>query len=166
MFKELLVAKKSVIVQKWIEQVLKTYSSETSNFLKLEKNQFSNPVGFTIRSNAEVIFNEFIAETNFEKISSALNDIIKIRAIQDFSPSKAVAFVLLLKKIIYDELEDDLKDKDIFYEFLRMESIIDRIALMAFDLYMDCREKVNQIRINQIKSGSISFMDKIGNQNQ
>ena len=116
--------------------------------------------------NAEVIFNEFIAKTNFEKISSALNDIIKIRAIQDFSPSKAVAFVLLLKKIIYDELEDDLKDKDIFYEFLRMESIIDRIALMAFDLYMDCREKVNQIRINQIKSGSISFMDKIGNQNQ
>ncbi|MEJ2506824.1 MAG: hypothetical protein P8Y81_11250 [Ignavibacteriaceae bacterium] len=39
-------------------------------------------------------------------------------------------------------------------EFSKLESTIDRIALIAFDLYMEAKEKVFKIRVNEIKAGS------------
>ena len=83
-----------------------------------------------------------------------MNDIIKIRAIQNFSPSSAIGFVFSLKKVIRDELGAELLEKKNVAEFSKLESTIDRIALIAFDLYMEAKEKVFKIRVNEIKAGS------------
>jgi len=37
-------------------------------------------------------------------------------------------------------------------EWLKFQSRIDDLALQAFDIYMDCREKICEIRINQAKT--------------
>lgn len=151
MLYELLLKYKSSIVSKWVKQILDSYSSESSNFLNQEKNQFNNPVGSIISTNAQSIFDEIISDANFKNITLLLNDIIKIRAVQDFSPSEAVGFVFLLKDIIRKELDDELTLEKVLDEFMELNFVIDKTALIAFDLFMEAREKVFQIRMNEAR---------------
>jgi hypothetical protein len=151
MLYELLVKNKSSIVSKWIKLILDSYSIESSKFFNMEKNRFSNPVGNIISTNAASIFNEIVGNRDFEKISLLLTDIIKIRAIQDFSPSEAVGIVFLLKKVIREKLNEEINQEKIFDEFAELEFVIDKTALIAFDLYMESREKVFQIRMNDAR---------------
>ncbi len=151
MLHELLIKYKSSIVSKWIKLIIDSYSIESSKFFNMEKNQFSNPVGSTISTNAERIFDEIVGSRNFQNITLLLTDIIKIRAIQDFSPSEAVGIVFLLKKVIREKLNEEINQEKIFDEFAELEFVIDKTALIAFDLYMESREKVFQIRLNDAK---------------
>ncbi|MBT8383972.1 MAG: RsbRD N-terminal domain-containing protein [Ignavibacteria bacterium] len=141
----------SSIVNKWIKLILDSYSTESSNFFNLEKNQFSNPVGNTISNNAVSIFDEIVGSRDFDKITLLLTDIIKMRAIQDFSPSEAVGFIFPLKKIIREEFSKEINQQKLFDEIAELETVIDRVALIAFDLYMEAREKVFQIRMNEAR---------------
>ena len=151
---ELIKKNKTEIIKNWTRFILETYPVEVSKFLEMKKDRFSNPVGFAISNTAESIFNEIVGERDFEKIKLLLNDIIKIRAIQNFSPSSATEFIFSLKKVMRDEIEDELSEKKNVVEFSKLESVIDRIALIAFDLYMEAKEKVFKIRVNEIKAGS------------
>ena len=117
------------------------------SFLKREKSQFANPVGLTISTEIETLYDEIISGDNMEKISSCLDSIIRIRAVQDFKPSRAVAFVLQLKQIIKEELGSGHSD-----EMRVLDSRIDEIALLAFDIYSACRQKLSEIRVNEVKS--------------
>lgn len=157
MIKELIADKKSTIVNNWIQSIFATYPSETSNFLRDQKNRFSNPVGHAITVCAENILNELIRNFDLDKIKIDLQDLIKIRAVQDFSPSQAVAFVFLLRSSIISELEAEIKNENIFEELALIESQIDQVAMAAFDLYMEAKEKLFQIRINEIKSRSLNI---------
>ncbi len=152
MFKDLLVNKKSSIVDSWIKLIVETYPLRTSNFLKAQKDRFSNPVGYTIADSAEKIFEEIINGRDTERIKTFINDIIKIRAVQDFSPSQATGFIFSLKKIIRNELEQEFIERKFLTDIIDIESYIDNVALIAFDLYMDAREKTFKIRLSEIKS--------------
>ena len=154
MLKELLNQKKSKIVSNWIELIFNSYPAEAENFLKLKKNQFSNPIGYTITTNTEKIFDELINDYDLEKIKLLLDDIIKIRAVQSFSPSQAVYFLLDLKKAIRDECKAELINKNVSDELSDFELIIDKMLIIGFELYMEAREKVFKIRVNEIKSRS------------
>jgi hypothetical protein len=156
---ELLNKKKNAIVSNWIELILNSYPAEAANFLKLKKNQFGNPIGHTITTNAEKIFSELINKRDFENIKTLLDEIIKIRAVQSFSPSHAVGFILDLKKAIRDELKIELNEKDISDDLLNFELLIDQVVLLGFDLYMESREKVFKIRVNEIRSKSFKAID-------
>ena len=81
-----------------------------------------------------------------------LDKIISIRAIQDLSPSKAVAFIFLLKTAIRKELQQEILEKGILEELLELESRIDGLALLCFDIYMKRREKLYEIRTNEAKT--------------
>jgi len=159
MINELLNKKKSAIVRNWIELILDSYPAEAANFLKLKKNQFSNPIGYTITTNAEKIFDELINKRDFGNIKSLLDEIIKIRAVQSFFPSQAVGFLLDLKKVIRDELKVELAEKIVSDELTNFELIIDQVMLIGFDLYMESREKIFKIRVNEIRSKSFKAVD-------
>ena len=151
MLYELLVKNKSSIVRKWIKLIIDSYSIESSKFFNMEKNRFSNPVGNIISTNVASIFDEIIGNRDFEKICMLLTDIIKIRAIQDFSPSEAVGIVFLLKRVIREELNKEINQEKLLDEITELEFVIDKTALIAFDLYMESREKVFHIRLNDAR---------------
>ncbi len=157
MIKQILKNNKPAIVEDWIDAIFETYPPETSRFLKQQKDKFSNPVGFTISNCAERIFDEIINDNNPDVINCSLNDLIKIRAVQQFSPSSAAGFMFLLKKIIIRKLNNILKNTESLNEFFEIETRIDDAALAAFDLYSEAREKVFQIRVNEIKLNSGNY---------
>ena len=144
---KILAEKRSKIIKKWRNAVIKSYPEDGQGFLKREKSQFANPVGLTISTEIETLYDEIISGDNMEKISSCLDSIIRIRAVQDFKPSQAVAFVLQLKQIIKEELGNDHSD-----EMRILDNRIDEVTLLAFDIYSACRQKISEIRVNEVKS--------------
>jgi hypothetical protein len=155
MIKELILSKKEVIVRNWIQSIIDTYPAETSGFLGEQKNQFSNPVGYIISQTAENIFESIIHGKQNLEIKILLNDIIKVRAVQNFSPSMAAGFIFSLRDIILDALEIEIRNENQFKEFWEIEIEIEKVALIAFDLFMEAREKIFDLRIKEIKNGMV-----------
>ena len=101
----------------------------------------------------------------------ALEEIIRSRAVQDRTPGESVSFVFLLKDVIRNELKNQMNDKEMVSELAKLDSKIDNLACQAFNVYTGCRERINQIRINEIKRDRDNanrllerFIRKYGNQ--
>ena len=151
----LLVEKRVAIFQRWLDLVLATYPLETTNLLRKEKNEFANPVGQTISHGLSGLYDEVArhAEVDPEKVSPILDRIIRIRAIQDFSPAQALAFIFHLKKVVREELDSEIRESSISpEEWIAFETKIDEVGLLAFNVFMACREKLYEIRINEVKN--------------
>lgn len=160
--RNLLHKKRSRIVKKWCDIVLETYPQESQSFFKRQKDRFANPVGQTISEGIASIYDELLEKRDSDKISLFLDNIIRVRAIQDFSPSEAIGFVFGLKKIIKEELEDEIQDGQFTEELAAFDSRIDALGLLSFDIYAACREKIADIRVNEIKRRSSTLLKMTG----
>jgi hypothetical protein len=150
--KDLLSRNEATILKRWFDLILDTYPTDTAALMRKEKNQFTNPVGATISREIEVVFKKLCEGSQDEKCQASLDSILKIRTVQDFSPSKAVGFIFLLKGAIGETLKGEIFKEPIIDEWLKLQSRIDDLALQAFDAYMECREKICEIRINQARA--------------
>jgi len=160
--KELLAKNKSKILQRWLDLVLDTYPPETAIFLKDEKNRFANPVAFTVKCNLELLLDDLLNNSSEKTVMSHLEEIIKIRAVQDFTPSQAVSFVWLAKEAIYNELKVQLKTKEIYSELQKLESEIDKFSGVTFNLYSTCKDSICQIRIKDLKTDNHALNKMLG----
>jgi len=148
----LLSQKRAAILERWFDVMLETYPIDTSMFLKKQKDRFANPVGYTISQGIEGLFEELLQGMDSGKVSSFLDNIVRVRAVQDFPPSQAMAFIFLLKKVIKEELKSEIRENGLAEELLIFESKIDALALLSFDIYMKCREKIYEIRVKEVKN--------------
>ena len=143
---------RGAILKRWFDLILETYPADTAALMRKDKNQFTNPVGSAISREIEILFKGLVQGANPEGFSDSLNSIIKLRSVQYFSPSEAVGFIFLLKKAIEETAKGEIQNETVQDEWLKLQSKIDDLALQAFDIYMDCREKVCEIRVNQAKA--------------
>jgi hypothetical protein len=90
---------------------------------------------------------------------------VKIRAVQQFTPSQALSFVFALKSVIRKVVPEASKDPRFASELTEMDNRIDRLALTAFDLFMEAREEVSQLRISEVKRQVAWVMDKMNKRN-
>ncbi len=147
----LLSEKRPAILERWFDVVLETYPADTKNFLQKQNNQFANPVGHTIHQGMESILNGLLSGSDLQEFSTPLDNIIRIRAVQDIAASQAVAFILSLKKLIREELEKSQRMDSFIKELSLLEDKIDTLVLMSFDIYMQCREKIYDLKANETK---------------
>ena len=149
----LLSQHRKTIIKKWFNGVVDTYAPETAGLLKKESNQFANPVGHTILHGIEAVYDEFLHPREPEKLAPHLDRIIRIRAVQDFSPAQAISFVFLLKQIVREELKQDLHENRISSsELAAFDARVDELALLAFNIYAQCRERLFEVRLNEYKN--------------
>lgn len=150
--KAILLKNKDAILERWFHLILETYPPQTSAMLRQKKDRFTNPVGYTLCTETEALFKELIEGMDSDRVSTSLNHLIKIRSVQDFSPSQAVGLILLLKKAIGEVLKSEIQKEQFIEEWLTFYSKIDQVALQAFDIYMDCREKICEVRVNRARA--------------
>ena len=143
---------KKALLEAWFEQLIHSYPPESVQFFERFKEQFTNPVGSNIYNSLSNILDEFCGECRYERFHEEMQMILRIRAVQDMQPSKAVAWVLSFKDAVRKILADEIAKGEVtsseledFYEEL------DSLALMGFDIYTESRELIFQMRISQIK---------------
>ena len=160
--KGLIQKNKSEIIQNWFEATIQTYAPDTAQFYKGQKDQFGNPVGSMTSKGIAFLMDQLLDTFDPEAIKAYLDPIIRIRAIQDFSPSQATGFILLLKKVLRENLANELQNAANARQLLEFESKIDQLCLLAFDLYMDCKEKIYEISANETRKRTFRAFERAG----
>lgn len=145
------------IVNKWVDYTLSTYIS--SEFFKKEKDKFANPTGGLVRdalSSLFLLLREQKEDTDYKK---AVEPLLLLRSIQEFLPSQAVAPINAVKHITREVLEKDKETKELVNQLYDFDFAVDLAMLAAFDQYMASRERLYQVRMDEIKTGNNVLTD-------
>ena len=106
--RELLSQKRSPILKRWLDLIAASQPAGKSP-VKTNKDPFSNPEGYTLNLETEAIFCELIQEKmDINRICSSMENIIRIKAVQDISPGQAISFIFLCKEAIMEEVMLDI----------------------------------------------------------
>jgi hypothetical protein len=134
---------KEDIAELWLRRVLRSYPSQSAEFLATERDPFRNPVGSTIRGALGILLDELLLGMDRSRLDGALDSIMQIRAIQDLPPSGALEFLFQLKDILHHQVSG--ADRKL------LDGRIDDLALLAFDLYVKYRERTYQAKANEAR---------------
>jgi len=154
---EALADKKNEILSLWIARTLDSYVSP--GFFKSSKDPFANPVGSNISAGLTTLLELLLANAEQQAFASALDQVIRIRAVQEFTPAQALAPILELKWVVKQVFSGDKKTQPLLQSLDGLDCEIDRIALSAFNIYSECREQLYRNRIRELKSGSAVLTD-------
>jgi len=160
LLKDHLKQERSAILKTWFRSILEIYPPNTVDKFERIENRFANPIGHSVSKAIEIIYDELNGEMNPINLINPLDDIIRIRSVQDISPSLAISFAFLLKKAIREILGKEIKTNNYYDELMKFESKIDHLALQAFDIYMNCREKLFEIKLSQ-KQGLFKPVERL-----
>jgi len=155
---------REAVLEKWFEAIIRTYPQQTSQFLAKQKDHFKNPVGYAIERSIGPVYDQIVAAMDTDALCEALDSVIRIRSVQEFTPSEAVSFVFQLKSIIRDVLGERARELDRSGGLSVLDERIDRVALIAFDKYMECRQKLFDIRTGEIRRQSDKLLERFTSQ--
>ncbi len=151
---------KKIILKKWFEKIAGCYPEETAKFLLNVKNPFANPVGQTTYRAVGDLLNALIEDADVEEFMRILDDVVRIRAVQQLKASQATVFVFLLKTAIREQLFKSKPDQTVLRDLLEFESKIDTVALFCFDVYCQCRDEVAQLKQGHAIQESQQMLEK------
>lgn len=163
---------KSGIVDRWLAAILVTYPPQTAQFLVRELDPIANPVGQTFARELGPIVDALLASPDFDRaaLEPHLDPIVRIRAVQDFSASAALAFVFELKGAIRAELAaaPGARERGAAQgpqeqaaALLELEGRVDRLALLAFEIYLGCKKKMYEIRVDEMKRRTGKLLERM-----
>jgi hypothetical protein len=133
---------KNAILQEWLAQAAHTWPEQAAHTLLDVRDPFRNPVGCALREALPELLDAVLADECPEGVGGVLDRLVRIRAVQDFSASQAVSFLLLLKPVLRARLGGRVE---------ALEDRVDRLLLMAFDLFTSCREQARHIQLDEAR---------------
>jgi hypothetical protein len=157
-----LSAKSPAIQEKWLDILLGSYSPDTVQFLKKEKDPFSNPVAHQLSRGLTDILTVLVEDQGVEEANAALDEVIRVLALQDTPPSQALAFMFYLKQVVREVLAEELKDLTLAPALMELDSRIDGLALLGFDGYTQRREKLCELKVNEVKARVSGLLRRAG----
>ncbi|HMK36978.1 MAG TPA: RsbRD N-terminal domain-containing protein [Desulfomonilaceae bacterium] len=159
---KILAREKEAILKRWLDLILSTYPHETKKFLVRKADRFANPVGSSIESGIAEIYDWLLKEDDGQTppFIASLDKIVRIRAVQSFSPAAAVGFVFLLKHAVREVVAKEIQSGLHFEQLLTFESKIDKLSLLAFSIYMQCRETIFDIRATEIRDRTSRILER------
>ena len=156
MLHELIRSRREAILDAWFGCVVDGYPAQTARFLRKTRDPFDNPVGSALREGLAHLLDLAIEEGEPDLARTAVDRIVRIRAVQDMPPSLAVGFVTDLKRVIREQVSEPVPET----ERHRLDAGVDRLLLMAFDVYASCRDDVCRVQVEAIRNQSVKVMER------
>ena len=157
-FQDLVADQRAAVVAEWMEVILAGYPAETARFLRTNRDPFGNPVGAALREGLGTVLDGVVGVPD-DSLAEALDRIIRVRAVQDFSPSAAIGFLFDLKPILHRLIDQAGPGAPVDRD--EIDRRVDRVLAMAFDIYSSCREQVFEIRIRSIRDLSLKHLERL-----
>ncbi len=154
MLQDILRQNRQFVLDRWFDRILDTYHPDSKKHFSAKVNRFANPVGSQIREGIEAILDGLLEglDVRSEPMAKHLDVIVRIRAVQDFCASEAVGYLYLLKDVVRDLARKTAPSQTLTEELWNFDSRIDSLALFSFDIFSQCREKLFDIRVYEVKS--------------
>jgi hypothetical protein len=157
--RDLLVERQSALCDRWRNAILGEYGETTAAVWRRDRDPFANPVGHVLATGLPELLGAVSQGGDpAGGAVTALEGIVRIRAVQDLAPSRAVGFVYLLRKAIREELSAELAGGAHGAELAAVDGQIERLALLAFDTYVGIREQMFHLRQEELKRSVASIL--------
>jgi len=160
MLEKLLIERKEAVRDRWFQLIVNTYPADSADFLRDQKDRFQNPVGHTLVSATRVLLDRFLDRVEPEELVDPLDEIVKIRSVQEFTASQAVGFIFLLKQASREALTDEDWQGVSIGALLEFDARIDSLVLTAFDVFMKWRERTYEIRAGELRCRTNLLLEK------
>jgi hypothetical protein len=153
--------RQGAVEARWRDRILAGYPADGASFYRASTDPFGNPVGAAVRRATESVLAWLLSGSADAPLGDDLDDLIRIRSVQGFTPAQATGIVLALKDEIASELDDELASFDV-RELIELFAHIDELALRAFQVYTECRERIAEIRVRETRARTYSLLRRAG----
>ncbi len=151
---------KGQILNLWLKKFTDTYPEQSAQFFQNSPGQFNNPVGYTFRVNMEKIFDELFQDNDPDNMRKYVDGITRIRAVQGFSPSEAVSFVPMLRESLWEVCGQEVSREGLLANWLELTQKLEKLAHLAFDTYMSCREQLWKQRAEMFHNRTRKLLER------
>jgi len=150
---------RDALVEGWLDAVALSYHEDSAGFIKGNEDRIANPLGHAIREMVEAVLGCLTEGCEGQALDSALFPVIQMRAVQGFSPSGAVSFVGLLRDSVASLARKKQAGDGIIIE---LDDAVLGLMARSFDLYSGCREKISEIKQEELKRNLYMLLRKSG----
>lgn len=131
------------IADAWFLKAIEIYPEAARGGMMQAGDRFLNPVASTLRESLAILVNELAGGMIDEQVTSAVDAIVRVRAVQDCTPEQALAFTGQLLDVIRDRQGEEL--------FPQLEQRIDLLALSADRQYALCVNDIARVRSRELQ---------------
>ncbi len=156
---EQLAQQREELAARWFDRMAETYPPDTARLLRQQRDRFRNPVGWTLRVETAALLDQLLAGVDRERCRPHLEALLRVRAVQEFTPSQSAALIFLVKNVVREAV-GAAKGAAEAGELLAFESRVDALALLAFDVYMECRERIFAISAQEMRRRSAILWER------
>jgi hypothetical protein len=125
-------------VREWLACTLRTYPDQAGRFLREERDPFRNPVGSAFSAAFEALAEELFGRFDRARVSAALDGVVRVRAVQGFTPAEAVAFVPMAGDVLPRAALGPSA-------LALVESRIGEMSVLAAEALSACRDQIREI---------------------
>jgi len=151
-------------LDRWMESVISTYPAESCRFFLDTRDPFANPVGATLKKGLDDLYEALIAKDfSTDDVMLALEPMIRLRSVQEFTPAKALGFLLGIKAIMMAGLKQArTSEKAVDDAMAEIGGRVDSVMLLAFNIYMESKKKIYLLRARQSRDAVNKLLIKKG----
>lgn len=131
-----------IVAERWIDRTLASYPAEAHSLLSGELDPFRNPAGYAIKESLTTLVRELMGSMDKAAVATALDSLVRLRAVQDFNHSDALRFIDDLRGVVAEVTGAPPQ---------ALEDRIDEMALMASDQYTACRDQIAGLRQKELR---------------
>lgn len=110
--------------------------------MSAQRDAFRNPAGHIVRQSLTALVRELLGAMDRVAVDEALDALIRLRAVQNFSPAEALRFIFELRSVLVETCGEVTA---------KQQGRIDEMAMAAFDHYMHCREQIHALRMKELR---------------
>ena len=129
------------LVEKWLASALDPHGTKIAQRAAADDDPYRNPVGYVLRSNMAALVAELLGAMDAQAIDAAFANIVAVRAVQNLTVGQALGFVYALREVLRAEMPDA--------DIAELDKRIDRFSLAAFAQYLQSRERLLELRLNE-----------------
>ncbi len=150
------------IAREWFETAVSVYPEGMQTLVCGDKSSFSNPCGQNLSSDIDRFLRAVEKNESANELAARLTITVKIRSVQNISPSTALSFVPGLKNVLRDCYQKR-HHRDVPLEtYLEWSAVIDGATLAALDLYTEQRTRIAEVCIGDVKRRISGIMSRLG----
>lgn len=149
---ELLSKHREILIKEWTDAIFSSYPLDTKGFLRNNEDRFANPVGAKTRRAVACMMDAISGQDMpAGEPATALAEFVRIRAIQNFSPEKALGVIFYIKQLLQKHVLQEALANNLLGDFLDVQSRVDTLSLLAFHYYAEDRERLHMMKVDDYK---------------
>jgi RsbT co-antagonist protein rsbRD N-terminal domain len=136
-------SRRQAIARAWLTRALDGYPAPTARFLRDVRDRFRNPVGHALAESFPPLVDELFGSMDPAVITPSLDRIMRIRAVQEANPDRAVTVITVLREALREGFgRGQHADAAALGT---AEARVEDLIVQALDLHARCRAQLAEI---------------------